>query len=358
MTAKEPHDLQCLERLLAWFAAEQRDLPWRRERDVYGVLLSELMLQQTQCKTVIPYYLKFRAAWPTLADLAAADEAEVLKAWEGLGYYSRARRLLTLAREICDTRGGELPQTAAELERLPGLGPYTAAMVAALAFGENVAAVDGNLIRVFARLWAEPFAQTGAADRKRLAGLLAGRLPAGRAGAVNEALMDLGAEICTSKQPRCTLCPLRADCRAYALGRVADFPVLQPRAARPVELRHYARLREGQNLYLRLRTERLLQGMAEYLLPDSLEPALLAEVQRYRLETKAPVLLSGKHDFTHKRWVYTVEDWPLRAPLPAALCERLGLTRYTPEEQQKLAFPAFLKKLEEGAAGASGGAHA
>ena len=211
-------------RLLSWFATARRDLPWRAEpRDPYRVWVSEVMLQQTRVDVVVPYYLRFVARFPTLRDLAAAPLDEVLALWSGLGYYARARNLHRAA-QAC---GGELPRTAVALRELPGFGPYTAAAVASLAFGEDVPLVDGNVARVFARL----FAIRG--DARAQAWERAARLlPAGRGGAFNEALMELGATVCTPRAPECGRCPLAAGCRGKK--NPARFPSPRRRPARPL----------------------------------------------------------------------------------------------------------------------------
>src|SRR5438045_2904526 len=192
------------DRLLSWFATARRDLPWRKEpRDPYRVWVSEVMLQQTRVEVVIPYYHRFLRRFPTLASLAAAPLDEVLALWSGLGYYARARNLHRAA-QAC---GGRLPETADGLRALPGFGPYTAAAVASLAFGEDVALVDGNVARVLSRLFAIR------EDARARAWEIAARLlPRGRAGAFNEALMELGATVCTPRTPDCPRCPLQRMC--------------------------------------------------------------------------------------------------------------------------------------------------
>jgi A/G-specific adenine glycosylase len=207
-------------RLLRWFGAHRRDLPWRREpRTAYRVWVSEIMLQQTQVKTVVPYYLRWLRRFPDVRRLAAASIDEVLKAWEGLGYYRRARKMHEAAALVMRRRGGKFPSSASELGSLPGIGPYTAAAVASIAFGEDVVAVDGNVRRVTSRLMAlgDP---TPEAVRTRLEALL----PAGRAGAFNEAMMEIGAGVCLPRRPLCPSCPLSSACRAHRSGRVGRFP--------------------------------------------------------------------------------------------------------------------------------------
>ena len=224
--------------LLHWYDRHARDLPWRnppgapRPTDPgwpYRVWLSEVMLQQTTVAAVKPYFAKFTETWPTVEDLAAASEDEVMAAWAGLGYYSRARNLVKCAREVA-ARGG-FPETEVELRDLPGLGAYTAASVASIAFGERAVVVDANVERVVARLFYidEPLPGARALIRARADQIT----PTERAGEFAEAMMDLGATICTSKAPRCLLCPLRDQCAAYKAGNPERLPVKPPKKAKP-----------------------------------------------------------------------------------------------------------------------------
>lgn len=223
-------------RLLAWYDAGHRDLPWRPARgelgDPYRVWLSEVMLQQTTVAAVLPYYRAFLARWPTVAALAAADDAEAMAAWAGLGYYSRARNLLACARAVA-ARGG-FPRTEAELRKLPGLGPYTAAAVAAIAFGEPVAAVDGNVERVLARLTDD--ATPLPAFKAKARALAQALAPADRPGDFVQASIDLGATVCRPRNPDCLLCPWRDACRARAAGTAEARPVRPEKKARPHRL--------------------------------------------------------------------------------------------------------------------------
>jgi A/G-specific adenine glycosylase len=239
------------DRLLPWFSAARRDLPWRREpRDPYRVWISEVMLQQTRVEVVVPYYLRFLARFPTLRALAAAPLDDVLALWSGLGYYARARNLHRAA-QAC---GGELPGTAAGLRALPGFGPYTAAAVASLAFGEDAPLVDGNVARVLSRV----FALHGDARAKawKLAPTL---LPPGRSGPFNEALMELGATICTPRSPDCARCPLTLECRGKA--HPERYPARRPRLPRPLlEWRALALRRKDGAVLLARRPEGALFG--------------------------------------------------------------------------------------------------
>jgi A/G-specific adenine glycosylase len=220
--------------LLGWYDAHARALPWRSPPgapppEPYRVWLSEVMLQQTTVAAVGPYYARFVARWPTVQALAAAEEADVMAAWAGLGYYSRARNLIACARAVAG-RGGEFPRTEAELRGLPGLGAYTAAAVAAIAFGERTPVVDANVERVIARLFA--IAEPLPAARKAIRARVEAALPERRAGDFAQALMDLGATICTTRNPRCQLCPLADRCTGRIDG-AERFPVKLTKKAKP-----------------------------------------------------------------------------------------------------------------------------
>ncbi|MBZ8133352.1 A/G-specific adenine glycosylase [Afifella sp. IM 167] len=287
--AESGEDALAASLLLAWYDRHARTLPWRTgpkarargERpDPYRVWLSEIMLQQTGVKAVAPYFHDFTARWPDFAALAAAPEAEIMAAWAGLGYYSRARNLVACARHVAGEHAGRLPESAAALAELPGIGPYTAAAIAAIAFGEPVPAVDGNVERVVTRLFAiDTPMPAGKADvREALRPLM----PQSRPGEFTEALMDLGATICTPKRPACALCPLDAICAARARGEQGAFPVKAKKRARAkkfaaafVALRPAGRgpagsgpaARNGQILLSRRPPKGLLGGMAE--IPNS-----------------------------------------------------------------------------------------
>jgi A/G-specific adenine glycosylase len=212
--------------LLAWYDRCRRDLPWRARPgetpDPYRVWLSEIMLQQTTVRAVAPYFLRFTERWPNVAALAAASLDDVLRAWAGLGYYARARNLHACAGAVVEQHGAGFPASEAELARLPGIGPYTAAAIAAIAFGAPAAALDGNAERVVTRLFA--FAPELPAGKVALRELAAGLVPLDRAGDFAQALMDLGATICTPKRPACALCPWMSDCLARARGDPETFP--------------------------------------------------------------------------------------------------------------------------------------
>jgi A/G-specific adenine glycosylase len=247
------------------YAQHARELPWRGHPQPYAVWVSEIMLQQTRVETVIPYFQKWMLHFPSVFELAAAPQQEVLNLWEGLGYYARARNLHRAAQIIVADYQGQLPSTAQTLQQLPGIGRYTAAAIASMAFGEDQAALDGNIRRVLARVFdvAEP-ARSSAGDR-RLWQLAAEHLPNGAAGDYNQALMDLGATICTPTAPDCPSCPVADLCQACALGIQEQRPVSQPKA----EIPHYTVAaaviqRDGKVFIAQRPAQGLLGGMWEF----------------------------------------------------------------------------------------------
>ena len=220
-------------KLLAWYGRHKRALPWRDAQDPYRIWISEIMLQQTQVDTVIPYYQRWLARFPNVEALAEAPLNDVLAAWEGLGYYSRARNLHRAAQTVAADRGGALPTTVADLLELPGIGRYTAGAIASIAFGVDASVLDGNVKRVLARVFDIRSDVKSPAGAKELWALAEGLVPHGRAGDYNQALMDLGATVCTPRAPACDICPLRALCAARRLGVQLQRPVMAARRPRP-----------------------------------------------------------------------------------------------------------------------------
>jgi A/G-specific adenine glycosylase len=246
--------------LLRWYDATKRDLPWRRAPSPYKTLVSELMLQQTTVATVIPYFERFLARFPTLESLAAAGEDEVTALWSGLGYYARARNLRQAAVAAVAEHGGALPRTEAELRALPGLGPYTAAAVAAIAFGVPTFALDGNGARVMARLGGVSDSIDEPATRVGLRAAGQREVPSARPGDFTQAVMELGATICTPRSPRCGDCPVRAACVAFASGKVDELPRRSRKPARPIVRVACAFVTDGARVLMVKRGQGLLAG--------------------------------------------------------------------------------------------------
>ena len=292
--------------LLAWYDRCARDLPWRGFHNAYRTWVSEAMLQQTRVETVLSYYSRFLDRFPDLPALAAAPEAEVLKAWEGLGYYSRARNLWKGARQVMEEYGGELPPDPEKLGKICGIGPYTAGAIASIAYDIPVPAVDGNVIRVMSRLYGIRTDALEPATRKHIESLAAALVPAERPGDHNQAVMDLGATVCVPGTPDCARCPLSAFCDAFRTGDAASLPVLPK--AKPPKVIPYAVLliRSGDRVLMRRRTEKLLQGLwcfpmleGEYAADDLLSAAS----KKLRLSL-SPLKDAGpaRHVFTHQVW--------------------------------------------------------
>lgn len=251
--------------LLAWFDAQGRALPWREARTPYHALVAEVMLQQTQVVSALPYYQRWLARFPTVQALAEAPLDEVLKQWEGLGYYRRARHLHRAARRIAE-RGGRFPESYEGWLELPGVGPYTAAALASMLSRERVLAVDGNVKRLAARL----FALEGEVTAERARSALAPQLDGARPGDFNEALMDLGATVCTPKAPKCSSCPLSASCLAFRTGRVRELPTPKAKPARPHRERYAVIDLQDGHVWLRQRPpEEMLSGLWGFALVES-----------------------------------------------------------------------------------------
>lgn len=302
-------ELTCLpELLLPWFAENRRDLPWRRDREPYHVWLSEIMLQQTRVEAVRGYYARFLQRLPTVEALAGADEDVLLKLWEGLGYYSRVRNLQRAAQEL--TRRGGFPQTVEELERLPGIGAYTAGAIASICFEQKAPAVDGNVLRVLTRFLASDACIDQPRVRRDFAGRLRGVYPAGHCGDFTQALMELGATVCVPNgAPQCARCPLQDVCAAHRSGRELQFPVRAEKRAKRVEQRTVLLMRCGDRLAVCKRPERgLLAGLWQF--PDvegeqSAQQALALAAQWGVHPTGIERVVSRSHIFTHVRWELT-----------------------------------------------------
>ena len=334
--------------ILAWYDVSGRDLPWRvkggKKPDPYRVLLSEIMLQQTTIATVIPYYQSFLARWPTLADLAAADLDEVLHAWQGLGYYGRARNLHKCARIVRDSYGGDLPNTAATLQQLPGIGPYTSNAIAAIAFDRPHVPIDGNVERVLARMFC--IEESLPAIKPRLREIAPELATSVRPGDYAQAIVDLGATVCTPRQPKCMDCPWRLACRGYALGVAADLPRRAPKPQRPVRYAAAFIITAGNgDLFLERRPDRgLLGGMMQVpLSPWLTQPPTIETAIRAAPMTADWRQIPGsvQHGFTH---------FAIRFSLISACAKRQDLRSRkgvwsAPERLGEQALPTMVKKI-------------
>lgn len=335
--------------LLDWYDRHRRAMPWRalpgEGADPYRVWLSEIMLQQTTVATVGPYFRNFLERWPAVTDLAAADLDDVLRAWAGLGYYARARNLHKCAQAVVRDHGGQFPSGEAALLALPGIGAYTAAAIRAIAFDQPATAMDGNVERVMARLFAVTDPLPG--SKPILKAHAASLVPDRRPGDYTQALFDLGATICIPRKPRCILCPWQAACRARALGIAEDLPAKQAKAAKPVRRALAFVLIDGQgHVALRRRPERgLLGGMME--VPSSpWETGPMPEMGAVLSHAPAPGIawqpLPGivRHTFTHFEFEITVVTGQLNGPaLPA------GLVLAAPDRLGEEALPTVMRKI-------------
>ncbi len=316
-------------RLADWFAASARDLPFRKTRDPYAILVSEIMLQQTRVETMLPYYARFLERFPDPFSLAAASEEEVLTLWRGLGYYARGRNLLALARAVCRDHSGRIPDDPAALRALPGIGDYTAGAVLSIAFGRPEPAVDGNVLRVAARLGALEDDILLPSTRRAVTERVRAMTPPDRAAQVCEGLMELGARICLPAAPRCGACPLSACCRAFREGKAEALPVRRRRMP-PLVDRLTAFVVEGPEgiLLVRRPAGGLLGGMDAVPLRRDV-PVRDAPAYMEGLPSGLPDgLLSGavvrdaglvRHQFTHRTWeIRVLHVTAGEGPLPPA----------------------------------------
>ncbi len=330
---------QALPRIADWYALSRRVLPWREEPTPYRVWISEIMLQQTRIEAVIPYYRRFLAELPDVAALAAVEEDRLLKLWEGLGYYSRARNLKRAAEMVMRDFGGELPHTAAALRTLPGIGDYTAGAIASIACGEPEPAVDGNVLRVLSRLLENGGDVLSPAVKKSVTTLLREHYPSGEAAALTtEGLMELGETVCIPNgAPKCELCPWQSLCRAHQNGTEENYPVKAPPRPRRIEERSVLLLRWGDRWAIRQREKKgLLAGLWEF--PNELGAVTEEELRaRFPQAERIAPCGSARHVFTHVEW--RMEGWllDLKRPLP-------GLTWETAAEiRSRYSIPTALK---------------
>ncbi len=358
---RELPSLPDLRPLVAWFELNRRDFNWRETNEPYRVWVSEVMSQQTRAETIAAYFSRFMEAFPTVEALADADEHELLKVWEGLGYYSRARNLQKAARIIVAEYGGKLPTTAAELVLLPGIGPYTAGAIASFCFGEAVPAVDGNVVRITSRLLDLDFTQGDTKDRKTTETILAAYMaehPDQDPAAINESFMTLGATVCIPRTPRCTACPMAEVCLAKRSGREGLLPYKKTSRKNAVEAMTYLILENSDGRYLLgRRPTGLLHGLWQ---PIALDGQLTEDEIRLRLDDmgfhaiSVDFIAARKHLFSHLTW--ELDIWHVKLGeinTGDTLLSETGvayivgpelddLNWYTPEQARSFAFSSAL----------------
>lgn len=341
-------------KLLAWYKKHQRDLPWRRTRDPYAIWVSEIMLQQTQVATVIPYYERFLKRFPTVQKLARAREQSVLKCWEGLGYYGRARNLQKAAKRIVGDYSGKVPQTAEELCALPGIGPYTAGAIASIAFDRDEPVLDGNVIRVLSRLFRIKTNAEEPAAKKKLWQLADKMVPPGKASFFNQALMDLGATTCTPRKPACMTCPVDSLCLAKKSNLQEVLPIKTK--AKPLPHQHIGVAviwKKDKILIDRRKPSGLLGGLWEF--PGGKQKkgeSLPACVRREALEELAVKIKVGKplvtvkHAYTHFKITLHVYSCRYLSGGPQAIdCTAWKWVKV--KDLQKYPFPTASQKIIE-----------
>jgi len=309
--------------LFDWYRTNRRDLPWRGTKDPYRTWVAEIMLQQTRVDTVIPYYERFLKRFPDVRALARAREDDVLKAWENLGYYSRARHLSEAARIVVERFGGSIPSTMEGLRALPGVGAYTAGAILSIAYGRPIAAVDGNVIRVIARLFGIEDSIARPGTRKKIGEIVRRLVPAEEPGHFNEALMDLGSGICTPRRPACPACPLSAACLALARGTQASLPARDKAAALPRREASVAVIRDGGGRVLLVKRPRrgLLGGLWRFPGAEGKEARALRSALKKQQGLDVVVgkeVFTVEHAYSHFAVTVHVFDCRLRAGAPQA----------------------------------------
>lgn len=310
------------DQLLHWYDNNRRYLPWRENPTPYHVWISEIMLQQTQVQTVLPYFHRFTAALPNVSALASVSQDRLHKLWEGLGYYSRADNLHKAAQIVVSEHDGQLPEDYETLLSLPGIGPYTAGAIASIAFGQRVCAVDGNVLRILSRMSAYDGPINVASSAKPLQHLAQSLVPAHRPGDFNQALMDLGAMVCSANgSPHCKCCPVANGCLAKEKALTGILPIKKPKKPRSIEYHGIVILTTNNQVWIRKRPSgQLLAGLWEFLdYPDLLDDDSLSKqlISLCLTPDSIDSLGAARHIFTHKEW--HMMGWLVHLPRPATL---------------------------------------
>lgn len=307
------------EALLNWYDENKRELPWRKDKDPYKIWVSEIMLQQTRVEAVKPYFEKWIERFPTIQSLASASEDEVLHYWQGLGYYSRARNLLAGAREVAEKYEARMPETRAETEKIKGIGEYTAGAILSIAYDKKEAAIDGNVLRVFSRLFCVEGDIMKQTVKKEITKLVERELPPGRTGDFNQALMDLGSRVCIPKEPRCGQCPVTSFCVTYHEGRQQELPV-RSKGKPPLLVKLAAGMLAEKDMYLlRKRPDKgTLAGLWEFPSTeiDAGENAAKKLISLFKNELGQQIAVNAPfyqttHTFSHRIWDITFYECSL-----------------------------------------------
>lgn len=293
--------------LLAWYDSGHRDLPWRQNKDAYRIWVSEIMLQQTRVEAVIPYYLRFLENFPDIPTLATSPEDKLLKCWEGLGYYSRIRNMQKAAITVMEEYHGQMPDTWETLQKLSGIGSYTAGAIASIAFKRPVPAVDGNVLRVLSRLRMDGEYITLPAVKKRVEAELLEIMPKDRPGDFNQALMELGATVCIPNgEPKCNICPWNSLCLAKENGCISEYPKREEKKKRTIEKKTVLILKEGERIAIQKRPSKgLLAGLYQFpMLEGHLkEGEVIANLkEKGMMAVRIEKLPPASHIFSHKEW--------------------------------------------------------
>lgn len=330
--------------LLSWFNAEQREMPWRETNNPYYIWLSEIMLQQTQVTTVVDYYLRFIERFPTIEALSNAHEDEVLKLWEGLGYYSRARNFHTAIKDVHQNYGDIVPNDPEQFGNLKGVGPYTKAAVMSIAFNKPLATVDGNVFRVWSRLNNDNRDTKLQSTRKAFEQELQPYVES-QAGDFNQAMMELGAMVCTPKSPLCLFCPVQDNCEAFEKGTVHELPTKTTKVSKKVIKQHVYIIKNELNEYLiEQRTAKLLNNMWEFPMYEATSQNNINKQLNMDISFNEEPIYKLKHQFTHLQWdiqVFMAEETVDKQQVK--LTEQMRWMKFEDKEQYN--FPVSMSKI-------------
>lgn len=340
------------EKLVRWYEEHKRPLPWRSTTDPYLIWLSEIIMQQTRVAQGLPYYEAFVRNFPRIEDLAAASEQSVLRLWQGLGYYTRARNLHKCARVVVDEHGGVFPRSAAELKKLPGIGPYTAAAIASFAFRERVAAVDGNAFRVLARVFGNEAPINSPAGQKSFFELANQLISEESPDVHNQAIMEFGATWCTPRNPRCTDCTFRNDCIAYRGNMVADLPVKLPGRRARKRYFFYLVIQKDRALLMKQRQEKdIWQGLFDFFLIETSRPSKVQTLMKdvahrhwFKAANAIRVSPTYRHLLSHQEIHCTFIHMAVQRSFTSS---DATLSFYTPREVAQLPKPALITRFLE-----------